>query len=157
MSARSYRVGVDVGGTFTDFVLIDIDSGELTREKCLTTPDDPVIGIMHGIERLVTAGAVTPAQIRGVAHATTLVTNILIERKGAPTGLLATEGFRDSLELGSDMRYDMYDLAIEFPEPLVPRRRRLGIKERITADNKVRAAWCCMRRSPRKSGAKSAP
>ena len=137
MSERSYRIGIDVGGTFTDFVLIDIDSGELTREKCLTTPDDPVIGIMHGIERLVAGGAVTPAQICGVAHATTLVTNTLIERKGAPTGLLTTEGFRDSLELGSDMRYDMYDLAIEFPEPLVPRRRRLGINERITADNKV--------------------
>ena len=137
MSARRYRIGVDVGGTFTDFVLIDIDSGELTREKCLTTPDDPVAGIMHGIERLLAGGTVTASQIHGVAHATTLVTNTLIERKGAPTGLLTTEGFRDSLELGSDMRYDMYDLAIEFPEPLVPRTWRLGINERVTADNKV--------------------
>lgn len=137
MSVHRYRIGVDVGGTFTDFVLIDIDSGELTREKCLTTPDDPVTGIMHGIERLFASGAVSATEIDGVAHATTLVTNTLIERKGAPTGLLATEGFRDSLELGSDMRYDMYDLAIEFPEPLVPRNWRLGISERITADNKV--------------------
>lgn len=137
MSTRRYRIGVDVGGTFTDFVLIDISSGELAREKCLTTPDDPVAGIMNGIERLIASGAVTAPQIEGVAHATTLVTNTLIERKGAPTGLLTTEGFRDSLELGSDMRYDMYDLAIEFPEPLVPRNWRLGINERVTAGNQV--------------------
>jgi len=137
MSTRRYRIGVDVGGTFTDFVLIDIGSGELAREKCLTTPDDPVVGIMHGIERLVASGTVTASQIDGIAHATTLVTNTLIERKGAPTGLLTTEGFRDSLELGSDMRYDMYDLSIEFPEPLVPRNWRLGINERVTAGNQV--------------------
>lgn len=137
MSTRRYRIGVDVGGTFTDFVLIDVASGELAREKCLTTPDDPVAGIMNGIEQLIASGAVTAPQIEGVAHATTLVTNTLIERKGAPTGLLTTEGFRDSLELGSDMRYDMYDLAIEFPEPLVPRNWRLGINERVTAGNQV--------------------
>ncbi len=137
MSTGRYRIGVDVGGTFTDFVLIDVESGELAREKCLTTPDDPVAGIMNGIERLIASGAVTAPQIEGIAHATTLVTNTLIERKGAPTGLLTTEGFRDSLELGSDMRYDMYDLAIEFPEPLVPRNWRLGITERVTADNQV--------------------
>src|SRR6185503_19787885 len=89
-----YRIGVDVGGTFTDFVLIDERSGRLASEKCLTTPEDPVAGIMHGIERLRAAGAVNGGEIAGVAHATTLVTNILIERKGARTGLLATEGFR---------------------------------------------------------------
>ncbi len=137
MSAQRYRIGVDVGGTFTDFVMIDIASGKLAREKCLTTPDDPVVGIMHGIERLVANDAIAAMQIDGVAHATTLVTNTLIERKGAATALLTTEGFRDSLELGSDMRYDMYDLAIEFPEPLVPRAWRTGITERITADNQV--------------------
>lgn len=135
MTARRYRLGVDVGGTFTDFVLIDEGTGELAREKCLTTPDDPVAGIMHGIDRLLAQGSVMASEIHGVAHATTLVTNTLIQRNGAPTGLLTTEGFRDSLELGSDMRYDMYDLAIEFPEPLVPRSRRLGIHERVMADS----------------------
>ena len=140
MSTPRYRLGVDVGGTFTDFVLLDERSGRLAREKCLTTPDDPASGIMHGIERLHASGAVRPEHISGVAHATTLVTNTLIERKGARTGLLATEGFRDLLELGSDMRYDMYDLAIDFPEPLVPRAQRLGVPERVDADGNALAS-----------------
>jgi N-methylhydantoinase A len=134
MKNPSYRLGVDVGGTFTDFVLLDERSGALVREKCLTTPDDPVEGIMNGIARLRDADAVRPEHITGVAHATTLVTNTLIERKGSPTGLLATEGFRDLLELGSDMRYDMYDLAIDFPEPLVQRSQRHGVPERVDAN-----------------------
>ncbi|MGE5525875.1 MAG: hydantoinase/oxoprolinase family protein [Rhodospirillaceae bacterium] len=137
MSARRFRLGVDVGGTFTDFVLVDTATGALFREKCLTTPDDPVRGIMHGIDRLVAAGIVEPRNIGGVAHATTLITNTLIERKGARTGLLATAGFRDLIELGSDMRYDMYDLAIEFPEPLAPRPNRRDVRERVDAAGEV--------------------
>jgi len=137
MSNGRFRLGVDVGGTFTDFVLIDNATGALFREKCLTTPDDPVRGIMDGIDRLVATGVVRPAQISGVAHATTLITNTLIERKGAKTGLLATSGFRDLLELGSDMRYDMYDLAIEFPEPLAERASRRDVRERIDAAGQV--------------------
>ena len=133
MKSARFRLGVDVGGTFTDFVLINEATGELFREKCLTTPEDPVIGIMNGIARLQAAGIVKAEEIIGVAHATTLVANTLIERKGAQTGLLATEGFRDIIELGSDMRYDMYDLAIEFPEPLVERVQRLGVRERMAA------------------------
>src|SRR3954470_23753355 len=97
--AARYRIGVDVGGTFTDFVLVDERSGFLTREKCLTTPHDPVEGIMNGVRRLTESGTVAAANIRGVAHATTLVTNTLIERKGSETGLLATQGFRDLIEL----------------------------------------------------------
>ena len=137
--SSTFRLGVDVGGTFTDFVLVDEESGALFREKCLTTPDDPVRGILDGMERLVAAGIVRPEQIGGVAHATTLITNTLIERKGARTGLLATEGFIDLLELGSDMRYDMYDLAIEFPPALVDRCRRLGIRERTAASGEILA------------------
>ena len=133
MKGSRFRLGVDVGGTFTDFVLINDATGELFREKCLTTPDDPVVGIMNGVARLQAAGVVRPKEIKRVAHATTLVTNVLIERKGAKTGLLATEGFRDLIELGSDMRYDMYDLAIGFPAPLVERAQRLGIRERMAA------------------------
>ncbi|MBI3937520.1 MAG: hydantoinase/oxoprolinase family protein [Betaproteobacteria bacterium] len=128
-----FRLGVDVGGTFTDFVAVDADTGQILREKCLTTPHDPVEGIMHGIEKLRVAKRLEAQDVRGVAHATTLVANLLIERKGAPAGLLVTEGFRDLLELGNDTRYDMYDLAIEFPTPLVPRPRRLGIRERVDA------------------------
>ena len=133
MKTARFRLGVDVGGTFTDFVLINDTTGELFREKCLTTPTDPVIGIMQGVEKLQAAGLMKPEEIKGIAHATTLVTNTLIERKGAKTGLLATGGFRDIIELGSDMRYDMYDLAIEFPEPLVERAQRLGVRERMAA------------------------
>ena len=129
-----WRLGVDVGGTFTDFVLIDELSGELVREKCLTTPDDPVLGIMNGVNKLCAAGIMAATDLKGIAHATTLVTNVLIERKGAPTGLLSTQGFRDVLELGTDMRYDMYDLDIEFPSPLVPRARRLDVRERMSAE-----------------------
>ena len=134
MNAPCFRLGVDVGGTFTDFVLIDEASGKLSREKCLTTPADPVVGIMQGIERLVAAGLARPGEIAGIAHATTLVTNTLIERKGAKTGLIATAGFRDLLEVGADLRYDMYDLAIEFPPPLVDRARRLEVRERMAAN-----------------------
>ena len=134
MSVPRYRVGIDVGGTFTDFVAIDERTGMLHREKCLTTPNDPVQGVMHGIDRLGAAGPFAPEHVCGVSHATTLVTNTLIERKGAETGLLSTDGFRDLLELGSDMRYDMYDLAIEFPSPLVHRARRLGVAERVAAN-----------------------
>lgn len=133
MPKAHYRLGIDVGGTFTDFVLINEKTGRLIREKCLTTPDDPVIGIMIGVEKLWSAG-LGPKDLAGIAHATTLVTNTLIERKGAETGLLCTEGFRDVLELGSDMRYDMYDLGIEFPAPLAARARRIGIHERVAAD-----------------------
>ncbi len=133
MKAGRLRLGIDVGGTFTDFVLIDDATGALCREKCLTTPADPVAGIMTGIERLQASGRLRPEALHQVAHATTLVTNTLIERKGAKTGLLATQGFRDIVELGADMRYDMYDLAIEFPAPLVERALRLEIGERMAA------------------------
>lgn len=133
MTAQVYQLGVDVGGTFTDFVVLNTETGALLREKCLTTPDDPVQGILNGIRRLRDNGLVAPGEISGVAHATTLITNTLIERKGVPTGLLATAGFRDVLELGTDTRYDMYDLNIEFAEPLVPRHDRLDIPERVDA------------------------
>jgi N-methylhydantoinase A/oxoprolinase/acetone carboxylase beta subunit len=129
-----YRLGVDVGGTFTDFVLIDVANSTLIREKCLTTPDDPVRGIMEGVRLLSEQGALQVRHLAGIGHATTLITNTLIERKGVRTALLCTEGFRDLLELGNDMRYDMYDLSIEFPPPLVERPWRIGITERVAAD-----------------------
>lgn len=133
----TYSLGVDVGGTFTDFALSDHATGRVFREKCLTTPADPVVGILNGIGMLQQRLKIEGSSITKVAHATTLATNTLIERKGARTGLLATEGFRDVIELGADQRYDIYDLRIEFPEPLVERQFRRGISERMDASGAV--------------------
>lgn len=132
-----YHLGVDVGGTFTDFVLVDLTSGAIHREKCLTTPDDPIRGILEGVRLLSEKNAIGKSDISRVIHGTTLVTNTLIERRGVTTGLLTTEGFQDILELGNDQRYDIYDLEIEFPEPLASRAHRRGIGERIAADGSV--------------------
>jgi len=129
----TYRLGIDIGGTFTDFVLIDTGTGEVRRGKCLTTPDDPVRGILAGLERLKQDCFLRDGDIQGAAHATTLVANTIIERKGVATGLITTAGFRDVLEIGVDTRYDIYDLDITFPEPLVPRQHRLAIDERTDA------------------------
>jgi N-methylhydantoinase A len=134
------RLGIDVGGTFTDFVLVNERTGGICREKCLTTPDDPVRGIMEGFTRLRNSGALVVENLRGVAHATTLVTNTLIERKGAPTALVTTRGFRDVLELGADTRYDMYDLDIDFPKTLVEREFRIEINERVNAEGETLVA-----------------
>jgi len=88
MRASEYRLGIDVGGTFTDFVLLDKATGELIREKCMTTPLDPTVGILEGVEKLFSARNFAPHELKGIAHATTLVTNTVIERKGAETALL---------------------------------------------------------------------
>lgn len=132
----SYRLGIDIGGTFTDFVLIDTSTGDVRRGKCLTTPDDPVRGILTGIDRIKQDCSLQDGDIVGTAHATTLVANTIIERNGVPTGLIATKGFRDILEIGVDTRYDIYDLDISFPEPLVQRQFRLEIDERTGADGR---------------------
>ena len=133
----SYRLGVDVGGTFTDFVLLNVLTGDIHRGKCLTTPSDPIQGIMQGVTRMREEFKLAPGAITGFAHATTLVANTLIERKGVTTGLFTTAGFRDVLELGSDSRYDMFDLDITFPEPLAPRELRFGITERTDATGRI--------------------
>ena len=130
----TYRLGIDIGGTFTDFVLIDTGTGEVRRGKCLTTPDDPVRGILTGLERMKQDYSLRDGDIVGAAHATTLVANTIIERKGTATGFIATKGFRDILEIGVDTRYDIYDLDISFPEALVPRQHRLEIDERTGAN-----------------------
>src|SRR5882724_7180607 len=112
------RIGVDIGGTFTDLVWVDEATGAVRVGKILTTPKEP-------------------AQARTLIHGTTLATNALIERKGAKTGLLTTAGFRDALEIGREGRYDMYDLFIDPPATLVPRHLRLEVAERILADGGV--------------------
>jgi 5-oxoprolinase (ATP-hydrolysing)/N-methylhydantoinase A len=126
-----YRLGFDIGGTFTDFVLLDAETGGITLYKCLTTPQDPAEGALAGIAAITAQAGIPVAAIGEILHGTTLVTNALIERRGATTGLLTTRGFRDVLELGIEQRYDIYDLFLRFPDPIVPRRRRIEVTERL--------------------------
>lgn len=131
-----HSVGVDVGGTFTDFVAVDED-GRITVLKHLTTPEDPSVAVLEGARRLDAEAGVAPAAADRIIHGTTLVANSLIERRGARTALITTVGFRDTLELGRESRYDLYDLGLERPDPLVPRPLRLEVAERIRADGTV--------------------
>ncbi|MCC7461086.1 MAG: hydantoinase/oxoprolinase family protein [Gammaproteobacteria bacterium] len=131
------RVGIDVGGTFTDFVLLDEASGETRTHKCLTTPGDPAAAILDGLAVLEAARPGTLSALEEVIHGTTLVINAIIERKGARTGLITTAGFRDVLELAREIRYAAYDPLAPMPEPLVPRERRLEVLERVRADGRV--------------------
>ncbi|MEO3474634.1 hydantoinase B/oxoprolinase family protein [Roseomonas sp. CAU 1739] len=132
-----YRLGFDIGGTFTDFVLLDAATGGIRLFKCLTTPTDPAEGALTGIRAITEQAGIAVADLSEVLHGTTLVTNALIERRGAATGLLTTRGFRDVLELGIEQRYDIYDLFLKFPDPIVPRRHRIEIAERLTSDGAV--------------------
>ncbi len=131
------RLGCDIGGTFTDFVLLDDETGEIIVHKSLTTPDDPSDAVEAGIDALAQRVPDCATRLEEVIHGTTLVINAIIERKGARTGLITTEGFRDVLELGREMRYAPYDIFAEFPEPLVPRYLRLEVDERLRADGSV--------------------
>ena len=131
------RIGVDVGGTFTDFVLVDETRDLIFTGKQLTSPSDPGIAICEGVERIAREANVALAAIDGVVHGTTLVANTIIERTGARVGLITTRGFRDVLEVGNEMRYDLYDLFLEKAEPLAPRDRRLTVDERIDSEGSV--------------------
>ena len=133
----SWRIGFDIGGTFTDFILIDGATGALHLHKCLTTPEDPSIGALEGMADLLRAASVDLADVGHVVHGTTLVTNAIIERNGARLGLLTTRGFRDILEMGTEQRYDIHDLFLTFPEPLAARRDRREIAERVSRDGVV--------------------
>ncbi|HUB16808.1 MAG TPA: hydantoinase B/oxoprolinase family protein [Acetobacteraceae bacterium] len=134
---QRYRVGFDIGGTFTDFILLDTKQSEIRLHKCLTTPHDPSVGALQGLGELLSAAGLTFADIGDAVHGTTLVTNTLIERTGARLGLITTRGFRDILEMGTEQRYDIYDLFLQFPDPLVPRRHRLEVTERLDRDGNV--------------------
>jgi N-methylhydantoinase A len=132
-----YRIGIDVGGTFTDLVAVDA-AGRVTLAKAASTPAGQSIGVMDGLERLAAAlglerGAML-GQTERIVHGTTVATNALLERKGARVGLLTTEGHRDILEMREGLKDDRYDLRQPPPEPLVPRHRRFGVRERIRAD-----------------------
>jgi N-methylhydantoinase A len=133
-----WHLAVDIGGTFTDVVLLDAAGTTSVIEKVLTTPKEPAAGVMDGVRRALRRGGVAARDVRYVIHGTTLVTNALIERKGAPTGLITTAGHEDALEIGRETRYDAYDLALEKPEPLVPAPLRLGVSARLMADGSER-------------------
>ncbi len=132
----SFRVGMDIGGTFTDYVLLEDGSGELLLHKRLTTPTDPAEGALLGLQELMQKSGLDLGDCSVLVHGTTLVTNAVIERRGAPTALLTTMGFRDILEMGREQRYDIYDLFLQYPEPLVHRRWRMEVDERVDRDGK---------------------
>jgi len=132
-----HRAGIDIGGTFTDLVLLDDATGERALGKVLTTPEDPSAAVEKGLAELLEQEGVAASQLGTIIHGTTLVTNALIERKGVRTALLTTEGFRDAVAIGTEHRYDMYDIFIEKPEPLVRRSLRYGVRERSLDDGSV--------------------
>ena len=132
---RDKTLAIDIGGTFTDVVLRDRASGALCVAKVLTRYPDPSVGVLAGVKEVL--ADVSPGSISRAVHGTTLVTNALIERGGAKTGLITTAGFRDALEIGREGRYDIYDLFLKLPEPLVERRLRLEVRERLYARGDV--------------------
>jgi N-methylhydantoinase A len=136
----TYRMGIDIGGTFTDFAMIDEVTGVARLEKLLTTPHDPSVAVLEGVAKLAAAGGAKVADLASIIHGSTLVTNAVIERKGAATGMLVTRGFRDVLDIGLERRYDLYDLRLRFPAPVVPRALRVEITERLREDGEPLAA-----------------
>ena len=132
-----YRLGVDIGGTFTDLVLFDPRTGELIREKLLTPDTDLSEAVLEGVRSLLEKSGVSTDRILNAIHGTTLVANTIIERNGALTGLITTRGFRDALEIGREGRYDIYDLFLELPKPLVPRHLRVEVTERLDPNGVV--------------------
>ncbi|MDI1286290.1 MAG: hydantoinase/oxoprolinase family protein [Reyranella sp.] len=131
----SARLAVDIGGTFTDVVLET--AARAHSIKLLTTPDAPERAVLDGVRTILTEAKVAASEVTLVVHGTTLATNALIERKGARTALVTTEGFRDSLEIAWEHRFEQYDIYMERPDPLVPRDLRFGVPERVAADGAV--------------------
>jgi len=132
----AYRLGVDIGGTFTDVVVLSEDTGAVETLKILTTPDDVARGFLEGIDHVV-AARLRPETIRHVVHGTTVATNAIIENRTARTALVVTRGFRDLLEIARQTRPDLYDLFCDKPEPLVPRDLCFEVTERLEADGRV--------------------
>jgi N-methylhydantoinase A len=136
-SAVTLRIGVDVGGTFTDLAVVDDSTGHIAFHKVPSTPDDPSRAIAIGIRELLALIKRDAHDVGFLGHGTTVATNMVIERKGSRTGLITTRGFRDVLEIGRQIRPHLYDYRVKRPEPLVPRRRRLEVSERLAAEGTV--------------------
>jgi N-methylhydantoinase A len=130
------RVGVDIGGTFTDLVLRRPD-GSLRVSKVPSTPDDPGLAVVSGLAALLQQAGVAPGEVAEIVHGTTVASNTILQKTGAPTGLITTRGFRDVLEIGRVRTPDLYDLTWQKPAPLVPRRLRVEVDERVAADGSV--------------------
>ena len=137
MNTDVLRLAIDVGGTFTDVVLIEATTGRIWFEKVLSTPADPSLGSLQGAQTILSQSGASAESVDEVVHATTVATNAVLERKGARAGLITTAGFRDALEMGREARYDIYDLGIALPPPLVPRERRLEVQERLGYDGEI--------------------
>jgi N-methylhydantoinase A len=134
MTQKPYRVGVDIGGTFTDLIVVNDETGAFAVGKVLTTPADPSQAVESVLVETLQLAGIDPASVQHLIHGTTLVTNAIIERKGARTALLTTQGFRDSIEIGRENRYDLYDLMLEAPRPLAPRYLRFDVPQRTLAN-----------------------
>ena len=135
-AGTTVRVGVDIGGTFTDIVL-RLPDGSLRVSKVSSTPDDPAVAVVDGLAALLRAARVEPRDVVEIVHGTTVASNTILQKTGARTGLITTRGFRDVLEIGRVRTPDLYDLTWEKPVPLVPRRLRLEVDERIAADGTI--------------------
>jgi len=134
----AWFIGVDVGGTFTDFYAVDRKSARVVVHKTPSTPHNPAEAILAGLDSLATANGIPADEVTRLAHGTTVATNALIQRKGAPLALITTEGFRDLLEIGRQIRPKMFDLKADAPPPLVPRKHRFEVRERMMADGTPR-------------------
>ncbi len=132
------RLGADIGGTFTDVILVDEATGLFQLGKVLTTPDRPDDAVIDGVNQVVKEADVAREDVAHLLHGTTLFTNALIERKGSRTALITTRGFRDAVEIGREHRYDMYDLRLKRPTPIARRRHRFEVTERVLSDGSVR-------------------
>jgi N-methylhydantoinase A len=130
MSAR-FRLGVDIGGTFTDAVLLDEASGEISVAKVLSTPSDPSVGFLDAVDRILERGRAAAGELSYIVHGTTVATNALIEGKTPRTAFITTRGFRDMLEIGRQVRPTLYDVHFEKPRPLVPRDLCFEVTERL--------------------------
>ena len=137
INSSGYRVAVDIGGTFTDSVLVDSNNTILASAKTPTTPSNPTLGALAGVEHLLADQHLHMSQISGFIHGTTLATNALIERRGAKVASITTAGFRDILEIGYERRYSQYDINIDKPDLIVSRQHSFTISERIDAHGKV--------------------
>ena len=129
------RLAIDIGGTFTD-VALEV-SGRLVTTKVLTTAAAPERGVLQGVHKVLDIASVPPSAVRLVIHGTTLATNAIIERKGARTALIVSEGHRDALEMAHENRFEQYDIGVDRPPPLVPRHLRLPIRERVDRHGRV--------------------
>jgi len=137
MNGMAWRIGVDIGGTFTDVAMVDEESGRIDIAKVLTTPHDFSAGVLQGLRQGISEQAINPADVALLSHATTVVTNAILQKNGAKVGFLGTRGFRDLLELRRSCRADLYDLFQDAPDVLVPRRWRFEITERIDAQGDI--------------------